>query len=60
MEIYGNPGLTFAMVPCLHQAIIKHKEGTGVVSPKMYSSRQCKNLTYLCGTANDPVSRKPV
>ena len=27
-------------------------------SPKMYSSRRCKNLTYLCGTANDTVSCK--
>ena len=29
-------------------------------SPKMYSSCRCKNLTYLWGTANDPVSSKPV
>ena len=24
----------------------------------MYSFRRCKNLTYLCGTATDPVSSK--
>ena len=29
-------------------------------SPKMYSSCWCKYLPYLCGTANDPVSSKPV
>ena len=35
-------------------------EATGMESPKMYSSRRCKNLTYLWGTANDPVSSKTV
>ena len=124
-EIWGNTGLPFAMVPCLHQGNIcikrklrvwrvqkyiplvgantsltcaglqttpsqesqyraengnlrypvsnfchgtvlapKHclyqKEATGMESPKLYSSRQCKNLTYLWGTANDPVSSEPV
>ena len=34
---------------CLYQ-----KETTGTESPKMYSSRRSKNLTHLCGTANDP------
>ena len=29
-------------------------------SPKMHSSHQCKNRTYLCGSANYPVSCKPV
>ena len=29
-------------------------------SPKIHSFRQCKNRTYLCGTANHPVSCKPV
>ena len=26
----------------------------------MYFSHRCKNLTYLCGTANHPVPCKPV
>ena len=45
----------FAPKQCLYQ-----KETTAMESPKMYSSRRCKNLTYLCGTVNDPVSKKPV
>ena len=36
------------------------KEATGMESLKMYSSHRCKNLTYLCGTANDPISGKSV
>ena len=44
-------GSVFARKQCLYQ-----KEATGMESPKMYSSHRCKNLTYLCGTANDPVS----
>ena len=28
--------------------------------PKIHSSSRCKNRTYLCGTANYPVSCKPV
>ena len=35
------------------------KEATGTESPKMYSSSWCKNRTYVCWTANDPVSSKP-
>ena len=125
MEICGNPGLPFAMVPCLHQSIVYikrklrvwrvqkciplvgaktsltsaelqttlsqvgqyivkkgnlrksgstichgivyapkqslyQKEATGKESPKMYSYSWCKSLTYLCATANDPISCKPV
>ena len=45
----------FAPKQCLYQ-----NETTGMESSKMYSSRRCKNLTYLCGTANDPVSCKPL
>ena len=48
-------GTVFAPKQCLHQ-----KEATALNSPKMYSSRRCKNLTYLCGTANDSISSKPV
>ena len=48
-------GTVFAPKQCLYQ-----KEATGMESPKIYSSRRCKNLVYLCGTANIPVSSKPV
>ena len=48
-------GTGFAPMQCLYQ-----KEGTGMESPKMYSSCQCKNLNSRCGTANDPISSKPV
>ena len=48
-------GTMFAPKQCLFQ-----KEATGMESPKMYSSRQCKNLTYQCGTANDPISCQTV
>ena len=48
-------GTVFAPKQCLYQ-----KEATGMESPKMYFSHRCKNLTYLCGTASDPVSSKPV
>ena len=44
-------GTVFAPKQCLYQ-----KEATGIETPKMYFSRRCKNVTYLCGTANDPVS----
>ena len=124
-EICGNPGLSFAMVPCLHQSnvyiksklrvwriqkciplvgaklsltsaglqtttshvsqyraenvnlwksdstfsygtvlapkqCLYQKEATGLDSLKMYSFRRCKNLTYLCITANNSISSKPV
>ena len=36
------------------------KEATGMESPKMSSSNQCKNRPYYCGTANYPVSCKPL
>ena len=36
------------------------KEATGIEIPKMHSSSRCKNHTYLSGTANYPVSCKPV
>ena len=45
----------FAPKQCLY-----HKEATGMKSLKMHSSSYCKNRTYLCGTANCPVSCKPV
>ena len=45
----------FAPNQCLYQ-----NEAMGMQCLKMYSSRRCKNFTYLCGTANDPVSSKPV
>ena len=48
-------GTVFAPKQCLFQ-----KEAAGMESPKMYSSSWCINLTYLCGTANDPVSSRPV
>ena len=43
-------GTVFAPKQCLYQ-----KEATGMESPKMYSYSRCKNLTYLCGTANNPI-----
>ena len=48
-------GTVFELTQCLYQ-----KEAMDMESPKMHSSSQCKNLTYLCGTANDPVSSRPV
>ena len=36
------------------------KEATGIECPIIHSSTRWKNLTYLCGTANYPVSCKPV
>ena len=44
----------FAPKQCLYQ-----KEATGMEIQKMQSSSRCKNHTYLCGTANYPVSCKP-
>ena len=61
MEIFRNSGLPIALVPCLHQSNVSiKKENTRMESPKMYSSRRCKNRTYLCGTANYLVSCKAV
>ena len=48
-------GTVFAPKQYLYQ-----KEATGMESPKIYSSSRCKNLNYLWGTSNDPISRKPV
>ena len=48
-------GTTFTPKQCFIQ-----KEAAGMESLKIYSSCRCKNLNYLWGTANDPVSRKPV
>ena len=45
----------FAPKQCLYQ-----KEATGMEKTKMRSSSQCKNRTYVCGTANYTVSCKPV
>ena len=41
----------FPQKECLSQ-----KEATGMESPKMYCSSPWKNPTYLCGSANYPVS----
>ena len=48
-------GTVFAPKQCLCD-----KEATGMESPKMHSSSRCKNCTKSCGTANFPVSCKPV
>ena len=48
-------GTVFAPKQCLYQY-----EATGMENPKMRSSSRFKNLTYLCGKANYPVSCKPV
>ena len=48
-------GAVFAPKQCLYQ-----KEARAMDSPKMYSSRWCKNRTYLCRSANYPVSCKAV
>ena len=48
-------GTVFAPKRCLYQ-----KEAIGMESPKMHSSHQCKNRTYLCRTANYPISCKSV
>ena len=53
-SIFCN-GTVFTPMQCLYQ-----KEASGMESPKMYPSSRCKNLTYLCETANNPVSSKPV
>ena len=48
-------GIMLALKQCLYE-----KETIAMESPKVHSSRQCKKRTYLCGTANYPVSCKPV
>ena len=48
-------GVVFAPKQSLYQ-----KEASTMKSPKMHSSSQCKNHTYLCGTTNYPVSCKAV
>ena len=48
-------GTVFAPKECLYQM-----EATAMERPKIDSSHQCKNITCLRGTANDPVSSKPV
>ena len=45
----------FAPKQCLYK-----KEATDTDRTKMYSSRRCKKLTYLCGTANDLIWGKSV
>ena len=52
-EICRNPGLPFAIVPCLHQNNVYIQKKLRVC-PKMYFSSRCKNRTYPSGTANDP------
>ena len=46
-------GAVFAPKLCLYQ-----KETRAMESSKLYSSRWCNKRTYLCGTANYPVSCK--
>ena len=48
-------GAVFAPKQCLYQ-----KEARAMESPKMYSSSWCEKRTYLCGSANYPVSFKVV
>ena len=48
-------GTVFATKQCLYQ-----KEAISMEDPKIHSSSRFKNRTYLCGTANYPVSCKPV
>ena len=48
-------GTVFAPKQCSYQ-----KEATCVKSPEIHSSSRYKNRTNLCGTANYPVSYKPV
>ena len=48
-------GTVFELKQCLHQ-----KKVAGMESPKMHSSTQFKSRTFMCGTANYPVSCKPV
>ena len=48
-------GTVFAPKQCWYP-----KEATGIESPEINSSHRCKNLTYLCRTANHPISKKPV
>ena len=48
----SNPhGTTFPQKKCSYQ-----KESTGMENPKMYYSSPWINPTYLCGSANYPVS----
>ena len=49
-------GAVFAPPQCLYQK----QETRAMESPKMYSSSRCKKRTYLCGSANYPVSCKAV
>ena len=44
-------GTAFPQKECSYQ-----KEATGMESPKMYCSSQWKNPTYMCGSANYPIS----
>ena len=48
-------GNMFAPKQCLYL-----KEATGMEIPRMHCSSRCKNSSYLCGTANYPISCKPV
>ena len=48
-------GTVFAPRQYLYQ-----KEAKGMERQEMYSLSRCKNLTYLCGSSNYPVSRESV
>ena len=49
------------MVQCLHQSNVHIKRKSWPMeSPKIYSSSRYKKCTYLCGSANYPVSCKAV
>ena len=45
---------------CAPKQFLDQTEATGMESLKMHFSHLCKNRTYLCRTANYPVSCKPV
>ena len=45
---------------CIKAMFIYQKEVRAMESPTMYSSSRCKKRTYLCGSANYPVSCESV
>ena len=56
-----NPESTFSLGSMIAPKQCSYqKEATGMESRKMCSFCRSKNLTYLCGTANDHVSSKQV
>ena len=55
IRVYLSPWYRVTPKKYLYQ-----NEATRMESPKIQSSSRCKNRTYLCRTANYPVSCKPV